>query len=106
MFISSTCYFLTSGFSCRIEIFNAPVMHSTVPDFDTRYTGAEIKNQFGVNQLLDGTSMDYIIDEMRSTSDLYATGERVLLSQGFIMVCLAVNNVCCTIKVIILYTNY
>jgi hypothetical protein len=106
MFISSTCYFLTSGFSCRIEIFNAPVMHSTVPDFDTRYTGAEIKTQFGVNQLLDGTTMDYIIDEVRNTSDLYATGERVLLSQGFIMVRIAVYNVCCTITMIILCTDY
>jgi hypothetical protein len=106
MFISSTCYFLTSGFSCRIEIFNAPVMHSAVPGLDCCYTGAEIKKQFGVNQLLDGTSMDYIIDEMRSTSDLYATGERVLLSQGFIMVRIAVNNVCCTITMIILCTNY
>jgi hypothetical protein len=106
MFISSIIYFLTFGFSCRTEVFRAPVMHSSVPDMNTSYTGLEIKKQFGPKELMDGNSIDYIIDEMTSTSDLYASGERVLLSQGFIMVCLAVNNVCCTIKVIILYTNY
>ena len=76
-------------------------MHSAIPDFTSSYTGADIKEQFCVGELLDGTTMDYIIDEMRSTSDLYATGERVLLSQGFIMVCIAVNNVCCTVTLII-----
>ncbi|KAM0908765.1 hypothetical protein ACQ4PT_015247 [Festuca glaucescens] len=73
------------------EVFNAPVMHSSIPDLTSSYTGADIKEQFGVGELLDGTTMDYIIDEMRSTSDLYATGERVLLSQGFIMHVLQVN---------------
>ncbi|KAM0911206.1 hypothetical protein ACQ4PT_013651 [Festuca glaucescens] len=53
--------------------------------------GADIGRQFSSGQFLDGTTMDYIIDEMRSTSDLYATGERVLLSQGFIMHVLQVS---------------
>ncbi|KAM0868699.1 hypothetical protein ACQ4PT_041147 [Festuca glaucescens] len=74
------------------EVFNALVMHSAIPDLTSSYTGADIKEQFGLGELLDGTTMDYIIDEMRSTSDLYATGERELLSQGFIIVCIAVNN--------------
>ena len=81
-------------------------MHSDIPDFNVPNSGADIGRQFSSGQFLDGTTMDYIIDEMRSTSDLYATGERVLLSQGFIMVCIAVNNICCSITVIILYTNY
>ena len=81
-------------------------MHSAIPDFNVPNDGADIGRQFSRGQLLDGTTLDYIIDEMRSTSDLYATGERVLLSPGFIMVCIAVNNICCSITVIILYTNY
>ena len=81
-------------------------MHSAIPDFNVPNDGADIARQFSSGQLLDGTTLDYIIDEMRSTSDLYATGERVFLSPGFIMVCIAVNNICCNITVIILYTNY
>ncbi|KAM0928685.1 hypothetical protein ACQ4PT_002634 [Festuca glaucescens] len=73
------------------EVFNAPVMHGAIPDLASSYTGADIKEQFGLGELIDGTTMDYIIDEMRSTSDLYATGERVLLSQGFIMHVLQVS---------------
>ncbi|KAM0829366.1 hypothetical protein ACQ4PT_066917 [Festuca glaucescens] len=70
----------------RTEVFNAPVMHSAIPDMKVPITGAEIKRQFGNGEFLDGGTMDYIIDEMRTTSELYDTGERVLLSQGFIMV--------------------
>ncbi|KAM0918221.1 hypothetical protein ACQ4PT_008839 [Festuca glaucescens] len=73
------------------EVFNAPVMHSAVPDMTVPITGDEIKRQFGKGEFLDGATMDYIIDEMKTTSKLYDTGERVLLSQGFIMYVLQVS---------------
>ena len=79
-------------------------MHSVVPDMMVPINGADIKRQFSSGEFLDGGTMDYIIDEMKTTSELYDTGERVLLSQGFIMVCIAVNNVCCTVTLIIFYT--
>ncbi|KAM0858204.1 hypothetical protein ACQ4PT_047984 [Festuca glaucescens] len=68
------------------EVFNAPVMHSVVPDMMVPINGADIKRQFSSGEFLDGGTMDYIIDEMKTTSELYDTRERVLLSQGFIMV--------------------
>ncbi|KAM0847900.1 hypothetical protein ACQ4PT_054735 [Festuca glaucescens] len=73
------------------EVFNAPVMHSVVPDMMVPINGADIKRQFSSGKFLDGGTMDYIIDEMKTTSELYDTGERVLLSQGFIMHVLQVS---------------
>ncbi|KAM0834426.1 hypothetical protein ACQ4PT_063585 [Festuca glaucescens] len=62
-----------------------PLQGATVPDMKVPITGAEIKRQFANGEFMDGGTMDYIIDEMKTTSELYDTGERVLLSQGFIM---------------------
>ncbi|KAM0922830.1 hypothetical protein ACQ4PT_005923 [Festuca glaucescens] len=73
------------------EVFNAPVMHSVVPDMMVPINGTDIKRQFSSGEFLDGGTMDYIIEEMKTTSKLYDTGERVLLSQGFIMHVLQVS---------------
>ncbi|KAM0876608.1 hypothetical protein ACQ4PT_036061 [Festuca glaucescens] len=70
----------------KTVVFNAPVMHSAVDDMKVPITGTDIKRQFSSGEFLDGGTMDYIIDEMKTTSELYDTGERVLLSQGFIMI--------------------
>ncbi|KAM0840236.1 hypothetical protein ACQ4PT_059839 [Festuca glaucescens] len=78
-------YLLKSNKFLDTKVFDAPAMHSDVPDMRIPLSGNEIKKQFGTSEFLDGATMDYIIDEMNTTSELYHTGERVLLSQGFIM---------------------
>ncbi|KAM0850223.1 hypothetical protein ACQ4PT_053242 [Festuca glaucescens] len=84
-------YILKSNKFLDTKVFDAPAMHSVVPDMRIPLSGNEIKKQFGTGEFRDGATMDYIIDEMKTTSELYHTGERVLLSQGFIMYVLQVS---------------
>jgi len=72
----------------RTLLFQSNNIHYPENEFClTSFTGEEIVKQFDEGSYLDGESMAIIIDDFtKNTSPLYQTGERVLLSQQFIMV--------------------
>lgn len=49
-------------------------------------TGNDIKEIFAPGNCMEGQVVDYIIDAWFSSSDQYKTGERVMLTPGFIHV--------------------
>ena len=79
-------HILTITLPCSKILFEASHLHCNDKSLKQTYTGLEFRNEFGQCQMLESPTMSFIIDDIKTTSDLYESGERVLLPPSFITV--------------------